>query len=357
MSKPQAALQPPTLIFHNVSKSFAGRVVVDGVSFAVASGEVVCLLGASGSGKSTTLRMAAGIERASQGEIRIGGSVVDGAGVFIAPEKRHVGLVFQDLALFPHLDATRNAAFGLFRLSKTDGLKRAAEMLEVVGLSHLAHAFPHQLSGGEQQRLAVARALATRPGAMLLDEPFSGLDDRLRDGVRNDVLAILRAQKAATLFVTHDPDEALRSADRIVLLRNGRLIQDGTPSDLFNAPADLGAAAFFSPINRLTAGMSGGLAVTPFGSIDAGSGAGQGDSVTVALRPRDLEIVKQGGVSLTATDIRPASDGCHAIFAPHEAAPDGLVCVFDGHPSIRPGDAVTVALRPGRGFVFPAGQA
>jgi iron(III) transport system ATP-binding protein len=328
--------------------------VVDEVSFCVGAGEVVCLLGASGSGKSTTLRIGAGIERADRGEIVIAGVIADGPGVFIAPEKRQVGLVFQDLALFPHLDATRNAAFGLYRLPKAEAARRAADMLAVVGLSHLAHAFPHQLSGGEQQRLAVARALATRPAAMLLDEPFSGLDDRLRDGVRSEVLSILRGQGAATLFVTHDPDEALRSADRIVLLREGRVIQDGTPADLFDAPADLGVAEFFSPINRMAGIVAGGAVLTPFGPVPV-PGALTGH-VTVALRPRDLAIVASGGVSLTAAEIRPSSEGCHARFAPHPVAPEGLVCVFDGHPPLRPGDEVRVGLKPGRGFVFPAGD-
>ena len=252
----------PMLSFKRVSKSFGDRMVVDSVSFDIAAGEVTCLLGASGSGKSTCLRIAAGVERADSGEAHVEGRPVDSPDAFVAPEKRGVGLVFQDLALFPHLNARRNAAFGLFRQPRKQALARADELLALVGLSHLAHAFPHQLSGGEQQRLAVARALAPRPRVMLLDEPFSGLDDRLRDVVRGEVLSLLRHEGAATMFVTHDPDEALRSADHIVLLRDGRMVQSGRPRALLDAPADLAAAMFFSPICRIGGKVADGRVAT-----------------------------------------------------------------------------------------------
>ncbi len=230
-------MSAPILSLRGIVKSFAGRTVVENVSFDVAAGEVVCLLGGSGSGKSTTLRIAAGIERPEAGEVAVDGAIVEAPGRFVPPEKRRIGLVFQDLALFPHLSARANVTFGLFRLPRAEARARADKLLAMVGLSPLAEAYPHQLSGGEQQRLAVARALAPEPRAMLLDEPFSGLDARLRDGVRRDVLAVLRGQGAATLLVTHDPDEALRFADRIVLLRAGRIVQSGTPAALLDRPA------------------------------------------------------------------------------------------------------------------------
>ncbi|BCW89287.1 Fe(3+) ions import ATP-binding protein FbpC 2 [Alphaproteobacteria bacterium SO-S41] len=329
-----------------ISKSFAGRTVVDNVSFDVGQGEVVCLLGGSGSGKSTTLRIAAGIERPELGEVAVDGVTVESAAIFVPPEKRHVGLVFQDLALFPHLNARANAAFGLFRLSKAEANARADELLKTVGLSHLATAFPHQLSGGEQQRLAVARALAPRPKAMLLDEPFSGLDERLRDDVRRDVLGILKGQGAATLLVTHDPDEALRFADRIVLLRAGRIVQAGTPAELFAAPADIDTAAFFSPINRIATVVANGAAATPYGAIPA-PGHADGDKVIAILRPRDLERAGEGGAPLTVRAVQTASDGIHV-------EGDTLRAVFDGGAPIRAGEVIGVRLRAGQGMVFPA---
>jgi iron(III) transport system ATP-binding protein len=329
-----------------LTKSFAGRTVVDNVSLDVGEGEVVCLLGGSGSGKSTTLRIAAGIERPEGGTVAVDGVTVDAPAIFVPPEKRRVGLVFQDLALFPHLNARANAAFGLFRLSRAEANARADELLKTVGLSHLATAFPHQLSGGEQQRLAVARALAPRPRAMLLDEPFSGLDERLRDDVRRDVLSILRGQGAATLLVTHDPDEALRCADRIVLLRAGRAVQIGTPADLFGAPADLETAAFFSPINRIDAKVANGQAVTPFGPV-AAPGRAEGAPVTVALRPRDFERAGAAGAPLTVQAVQTASDGLHVEGG-------GWRVLFDGGDPIAPGQTIAIKIRPGRGFVFAA---
>jgi iron(III) transport system ATP-binding protein len=275
---------------------------------------------------------------------------VEGPRVFVAPEKRRVGLVFQDLALFPHLNARSNAMFGLFRESRADAARRAEALLEMVGLGGHAASFPHQLSGGEQQRLAVARALAPEPKVMLLDEPFSGLDDRLRDGVRGEVLSLLRRRGAATLFVTHDPDEALRSADRIVLLRQGRIAQAGPPAELWARPADLGVAAFFSPVCTVPAEVWKRSALTPLGAVSA-PGFGEGQAVLVALRPRDLELAA-GGRALRPDTLALASDGLHVRFAPDEALPGGLSGVFEPNAPIRAGAPVPVAIRPGHGFVF-----
>ena len=344
-------MSAPILSLRGIVKSFAGRTVVENVSFEVAAGEVVCLLGGSGSGKSTTLRIAAGIERPEAGEVAVDGAIVEAPGRFVPPEKRRIGLVFQDLALFPHLSARANVTFGLFRLPRAEARARADKLLAMVGLSPLAEAYPHQLSGGEQQRLAVARALAPEPRAMLLDEPFSGLDARLRDGVRRDVLAVLRGQGAATLLVTHDPDEALRFADRIVLLRAGRIVQSGTPAALLDRPADIETAAFFSPLNRIAARVADGRAATPFGPV-AAPGVAEGEAVVVALRPRDLEI-GAGGASVDALAVQTASDGLHVQCAMPGGGP-ALDAVFDAAAAVRPGDALPVRVRPGRGFVFPA---
>ncbi len=342
----------PTVSLRGVGKRFGARTVADSISFEVGAGEVVCLLGASGSGKSTILRIIAGIERADRGEVTVGGAVVDGASAIVPPEQRRVGLVFQDLALFPHLDATANVTFGLFRAPRAEAQARAAELLALVGLSGHAGAFPHQLSGGEQQRLAVARALAPKPRAMLLDEPFSGLDDRLRDGVRRDVLALLKAENTATVFVTHDPDEALQSADRIVLLRGGRIVQIGTPAALLNAPADEGAAGFFSALNRVPTQAVAGVAATPFGDVPTGTGVPDG-GVVVVFRPRDLEVSPEG-VPVRVVSAVTASDGVHVEGMLAGDAGGAVVCVLEEAAGVRAGDVIRLRAKAGRGFVFPA---
>jgi iron(III) transport system ATP-binding protein len=239
---------PLRLEVSHLGRSFGGRAVVDDVSLSVAPGQVTCLLGPSGCGKSTTLRIIAGVDRADRGEVRIDGRVVEGQGVHVPPEARSVGLMFQDFALFPHLTVAENVGFGL-RIDKAEKARRVGELLEKVDLSGFGPKHPHQLSGGEQQRVALARALAPNPRVMLMDEPFSGLDNRLRDGIRDRTLELLKEAGTAVLLVTHEPDEAMRMADEIALMRAGRIVQKGAPYNVYNAPVDKAAAAFFSDIN------------------------------------------------------------------------------------------------------------
>ncbi len=236
------------------------------MSLDVAAGQVACLLGPSGCGKSTTLRMIAGVERPDRGRIAFDGQPVSDERLFQPPEARSVGLMFQDFALFPHLTVAQNVAFGL-RSGRDERDRRVAELLERVNLVGYGTKHPHQLSGGEQQRVALARALAPRPRVMLMDEPFSGLDNRLRDGIRDTTLEILKEEGAAVLLVTHEPDEALRMADEILLMRAGRIVQRGSPYNIYNAPADRAAAAFFSDINVIRGTSRGALTRTPFGEF------------------------------------------------------------------------------------------
>lgn len=260
---------PSGLTFDRVGHFYGPVEAVRDVSLSIAPGEIVALLGQSGCGKSTLLRIAAGIERQTSGRILLDGRCVAGEGAFEPPEGRGVGLVFQDYALFPHLTILDNVAFGLRALPGAEARRAAQGALARVGLAEHAQDYPHHLSGGEQQRVALARAIAPRPGVMLMDEPFSGLDRRLRDSVREETLAVLRETRATSVIVTHDPEEAMRMADRVALMQAGALMQVGTPEELYRRPKTLFAARFFSDVNELPAHIRDGVADTPLGTIAA----------------------------------------------------------------------------------------
>lgn len=268
----------------NLVVRFGHVAAVDDVSFDVRRGEVVCLLGPSGSGKSTLLRVIAGVERATAGRVVLDGVEVDGPTRFVEPEARHVGMVFQDYALFPHLTVEQNVAFGLGRRAR--GAVR--ELLEQLGLGRHASSYPHQLSGGERQRVALLRAMAPKPRVLLMDEPFSSLDSRLRDDVRRRTLDFVRGSGTTTVIVTHDPDEALRIADRIVLLDRGRLVQVGTPEELYCRPRTLFAAQFFSDVAALPGTCSHGCVETPLGRFRAPLEDGCG--AIACVRPEHLKL-------------------------------------------------------------------
>ncbi len=276
------------LELRNLCRHFGDHCAVDDVSLTLRPGQVTCLLGPSGCGKSTTLRIVAGVERQDSGTITVDGALVcDGVNT-TPPEAREIGLMFQDFALFPHLNVWRNVAFGL-KGTKASQRARAEALLERVDLAGYADKMPHQLSGGEQQRVALARAIAPKPKIMLLDEPFSGLDDRLRDDVRDATIAVLREEGTAVLMVTHDPSEAMKMADEIALMRDGRIVQTGTPYTIYNSPVDRDAAAFFSDVNVIPATVDGALAKTPFGAFLV-PGYETGAQVDIVIRPQHLKI-------------------------------------------------------------------
>ena len=283
-----AAAALPRLDVTGLTRSFEGRCVVDDVSLTIAAGQVTCLLGPSGCGKSTTLRIIAGVDRQDAGTIRVDGRLVCDGVTRVPPEGRGIGLMFQDFALFPHLDVARNVAFGL-RGPRAETEARVRHLLGLVGMERHIRAFPHELSGGEQQRVALARALAPRPRIMLMDEPFSGLDGRLRDEIRDETLAVLKAEGTAVLLVTHEPAEAMRMADEIALMREGRIVQRGAPYTVYNNPVDLAAAAFFSDVNVIRGRVEGALTQTAFGQFLA-PGVPDGTEVVIAIRPHHVKI-------------------------------------------------------------------
>lgn len=283
------------LSFEDIRHAFhPGAETLKGVTLSAEPGEVLCLLGPSGSGKTTLLRIAAGIETQGSGRVLLNGKEIAGPSVFLPPERRSVGLVFQDFALFPHLDILDNVRFGLTALSREEARREALIALSRVGLERYASAYPHALSGGEQQRVALARALAPRPGVLLMDEPFSGLDSRLKDSVRAETLAILRESRATAIVVTHDAEEAMRMGDRIALLKDGQLVQAGRAEELYLRPASLFAAGFFSELNLFRTGTKAGLADTPVGTVAAERFA-EGVPVTVAVRLGGFDVSETAG--------------------------------------------------------------
>jgi iron(III) transport system ATP-binding protein len=307
VSEAKVQTQTPRLEVRNLIRRYDGRAVVNDVSLRVMPGQVTCLLGPSGCGKSTTLRMIAGVEMQDSGEIHVDGRLICDTVFRVPPERRHIGLMFQDFALFPHLSVAHNVAFGLSG-SKADKFARVSELLERVGMGRYLDAYPHELSGGEQQRVALARALAPRPSIMLMDEPFSGLDNRLRDGIRDETLDILREEDTAILLVTHEPEEAMRMADEIALMRDGRIVQQGAPYNIYNSPVDRSAVAFFSDINVIRGTVRGALTETPFGHFLA-PGVPDGQDVEIVIRPQHIKIDfdRHGrGPNPTAQDGTPA---------------------------------------------------
>jgi len=274
-----------------ISRSFGLTRAVDDVTLEVRTGEIFGVLGPSGCGKTTLLRLMAGFERPETGTVTVGGTLVAGDGTWVSPERRRIGMVFQDYALFPHLTVERNVGFGVPRGAGAD-TQRA---LELVGLQHKADRHPHELSGGERQRVALARALAPGPEIVLLDEPFSNLDATLRADLRREVELILRDAGTSAILVTHDQEEALSLADRLALMREGRIVQVGAPEEVYAQPSERWAAQFVGEVNVLPGVLRGDAVHTEIGSFDLASPAG-GDaqgSVHVAVRPEQLEF-RQG---------------------------------------------------------------
>jgi iron(III) transport system ATP-binding protein len=343
-----------TLIFNDIHHAYGSQTVLRGIDLSVAPGEIVCLLGASGCGKTTLLRLAAGLEPLQTGRIELGGQVIAEPGRDVPPERRGVGFVFQDYALFPHLTVAENVAFGLRFAPRGERGWRVMDALARVGLEAFEAAFPHMLSGGQQQRVALARALAPRPAVLLLDEAFASLDARLREQVRDDTLHVLQTSGIATLLVTHDSEEAMFMGDRIALMREGRILQLGPPEQLYFSPADPYVATFLGEVNRLPCRVRDGLAQTVIGPLPAGNLA-EGMAVEVLVRPEGLRL---GAASGREAEV----EACRLLGATtlvHLSMADGAGGLLHLHARLPPGrrlsrgERVTVAIDPERAFVFP----
>src|SRR5918995_885037 len=271
---------------HGVDKRFGAVDAVRDARLCVERGEVVALLGPSGCGKTTLLRLIAGFESPDGGSIELDGTAVAGNGVWIAPERRRVGMVFQDYALFPHLTVAENVGFGVSRRERE---ARVADTLARVGLDDYGNRYPHELSGGQQQRVALARALAPAPSLVLLDEPWSNIDPLLRSSMRDDLASILRGIGVTVVLVTHDREEAFSIADRIAVMRAGTVVQEGSPEELYLAPADRWVAEFVGAGNFVPGRIDGDLVETLLGRFPVTTRNGA-TRVDVLIRPELLEL-------------------------------------------------------------------
>ncbi|HEX4245439.1 MAG TPA: ABC transporter ATP-binding protein [Acidimicrobiales bacterium] len=341
----------------DVHKAFGTHAVLTGIDLTVGEGSLAAILGPSGSGKTTLLRVLAGFERADRGTIVLGDRVVDDGRLFVPSERRGIGYVPQEGALFPHLTVLRNVAFGVPRRERAG--RKLDELLEMVGLSGLGGRYPHQLSGGQQQRVALARALAIRPGIVLLDEPFSSLDAGLRSSVRADVQRVLRERGTTALLVTHDQDEALSMAEQVAVIRHGRVGQSGSPQNLYAHPGDPGIARFLGDANLVPCTVEGAMATTPFGLLPVrAGGTGSGSQHAIALvRPEQLAVsIDRQGPGLAARVVRSQFHGHDTVITLEPDEPIGtpmIVVRSDGDLDAPVGARVTVVAR-GEVVTWPA---
>ncbi|OYQ37730.1 ABC transporter ATP-binding protein [Niveispirillum lacus] len=361
MAAPRRAPLPlPSLSLNHVSHHYGAKQALNDVSLSVAPGEIVCLVGPSGCGKSTLLRLAAGLETLQQGSIAIAGQTIAQPGASLPPERRGIGLVFQDYALFPHLNVLDNVRFGLSRLPTAERDARALAALQQVGMDGFTRSYPHALSGGQQQRVALARAMAPRPAVLLLDEPFSGLDTRLRETVRDETLHVLKRSGAATMIVTHDPEEAMFLADRIALLRDGKLVQVGSPTALYTKPADAFAASFFGEVNHLSGKVHQARVDTPVGCLTVPH-LDEGAAVDILIRPEALRLTLAADGDVTgvpnlalveASRLLGRTSLVHLCVTDRDGVPHHLHARAPGHFLPEDGSHVSVTLEPRQAFVF-----
>ncbi|WP_209349427.1 ABC transporter ATP-binding protein [Pontixanthobacter sp. CEM42] len=332
----------PTLRATGLTKLRGGKRVLDNVDLTLEQGSVTAILGPSGAGKSTLLRAIAGLEDLESGTIESDTQILTNGGALVLPEHRNIGMVFQDFSLFPHLSVIDNVLFGLRRGSNEERRSRALAMLEQVHLAGRANDYPHMLSGGEQQRIALARALAPAPDMILLDEAFSGLDGKLRAELRDTALAAIAAQGAAALMVTHDAEEAMYMADTLALMIDGQIVQSGAPAELYLNPVSASAARLLGEINEWDGPIENGKLQTPFGPIPAtASGLSQGMAL---VRPEGIDISLNPAGEYRAQDVHALG----ANLAIRVEAPDSTIWLtkITIESAVKAGDRLQVTLNP-----------
>ncbi|AYF87977.1 ABC transporter ATP-binding protein [Pseudomonas sp. JS3066] len=341
------------LSLHNLSCGYHEQQVVRGLNLHLNAGDIGCLLGPSGCGKTTTLRAIAGFEPVLEGEIQLAGEVISRAGFTLAPEKRRIGMVFQDYALFPHLTVADNVAFGIRK--EPDCERKVGELLELVKLNHLAKRYPHELSGGQQQRVSLARALAPEPRLLLLDEPFSNLDGELRRRLSQEVREILKVRGTSAILVTHDQEEAFAVSDQVGVFRNGLLEQWDTPYNLYHEPLTPFVASFVGQGYFIRGQLISADAVTTELGIIRGNRAytlPQGSAVDVLLRPDD--IVHAPESELRAIVIGKTFLGAATLYRLQLTTGSQLESIFPSHADHQPGQEVGIRIAADHLVVFPA---
>jgi iron(III) transport system ATP-binding protein len=345
---------PRQLDVRKVSVAYGADPVVRNVSFTLSQGTIGCLLGPSGCGKTTLLRAIAGFEPVTSGEIHLQGRLVSGPGQTLAPEQRRVGMVFQDFALFPHLTVERNVSFGLRHLSRHDRKERIVELLRLVGLEHTGKQYPHQLSGGMQQRVAVARAMAPRPDILLLDEPFSSMDAELREQLAREVREVLKRDGVTAILVTHDQLEAFAMADLIGVLGNGKLRQWGTGFDLYHEPADRFVADFVGQGVMLPGRVVDDRQLeTELGLVSGrySHGLTTGRNAELLLRPDD--VVHDDASPRKAEVVTRAFRGAEYLYVLRLESGIQILCLVQSHHNHAPGEHIGIRLDLEHLVAFP----
>ncbi len=323
-----------------ITRAFSGtgKKAVNDLSTQIEKGQIFTLLGPSGCGKTTTLRLLAGFERPDRGSITIAGRCVAGKGCWVPPEERGIGMVFQDYALFPHMTVTQNIAFPIARRKGAEKAQRVAAMLRLTGLEGLAARYPHELSGGQQQRVALARALCPEPLVVLLDEPFSNLDTGLKERMREEVCEIIKKTATTAVFVSHDQKDALAISDQIVILKEGMLVQQGTPRDVYQFPEDPFVACFVGRSNILPGTVTGNVNFisTPVGIVPCyhNHGAQTGAEVMLSIRPDSFELCENGEVQGTLIKSVFVGNAIEATFRAVGTTGQGFELQAHIHPEI-----------------------
>ena len=340
------------LELNGVIQRYGRHTVVDGVDFSLAAGQIACLLGPSGCGKTTLLRCIAGFEDVAAGEIRLHGAVVSRAGQRVAPEKRRIGMVFQDYALFPHLTVEQNVAFGLGRNPPEDIHLRVRQLLATVGLAGQGDKFPHELSGGQQQRVALARALAPRPELILLDEPFSNLDVGLRERLSVEVREILKREGSTAIMVTHDQHEAFAMADEIGVMYQGRIQQWDSPYNLYHRPANRFVADFIGQGVLVSGTVGDGNSVdmelgtlisdTPVECNESCTNCDNGCRVDILLRPDD--IVHDDASEVKAEVLHKAFRGADILYTLRLGSGTEVLSLVPSHHNHALGEKIGIRL-------------